>query len=725
MILEGEWTVTGDSSMLGMMEAIRDVVEFLRRMGVVISKDASRRVVLSIDSQLEGQGCRISIRKDRIDLTGNNMAAIWSGVVYVQKHMAIRGGPILTEGETDPKPLFGKRISQPPYGASHLVPHLTEEYLSDDAFRMLVHQGINGMLVYGDWLFYVRNERFPELNHPDYELNITMLREAAQRAKRYGVKLYYVPVGPKLAYDHPLFLRRPDIRGAKLLKGMNSDSKRVYALCTSHEEVLAFHGEVMGELVNQVPDLGGLVLIVGGEAFKHCYMRADRQGLENHIPTNCCRCKARNPEETVTGLVSAVSRAVHESNSEVEVIVWEYSAHLWTKDPNGMELIRELPQDVRLLTTLDKGQWVQKDGYRKHIWDYSVEYAGPADRVLEQLDLAKQRKLQVYIKTETAIGLECIQFPYMPALQRLADKWDRLKQLQPAGVIQSWFFFGMWGSRAEELGWWADWRSDLDSTEVITLMASRDFGRYGPRMIRVWEKMSTAVAHLPYIGAYFQGPQFLGPAHPLYFDEPEDDIHLYKGCWFLPEHEETFSRTVLETWHPLALTELPSMPNGMEVPAHIYAWEIVFREYEIVVSLAQEALLSLEQIAEELRQSRSEDDGSALLLQAVSEELIITEAIFRTFLSTLHTLRFLHLKRGLAASNEVERASKLQQMAAIAENELVNALAALPLYEGTPWLDLQDRFEDGIFPSSLVLIRIKIASLKKQLKQAAYKDLKR
>jgi hypothetical protein len=54
------------------------------------------------------------------------------------------------------------------------------------------------------------------LNHPDADKYLATLRETTERAASYGVKLYFVAVSPKLAADHPLFKKRPGMRGARL-----------------------------------------------------------------------------------------------------------------------------------------------------------------------------------------------------------------------------------------------------------------------------------------------------------------------------------------------------------------------------------------------------------------------------------------------------------------------------------------------------------------------------
>lgn len=701
--LAGSWQIAADLYVPGMREAVDDLKHFLRLLGVELdSSDSPRRIAFKLDDRIDHQAFRLEAQENGIEIRAKNMQGIWSGLVNLEKEMAIRNAAVLPAGVIERKPAWGVQISQAPYGASFLVPHLSSEYLSDDSFRLLAHYGVNGMQIYGDMLCYVKSELFPELNHPDCDLHLLMLRDAAQRAKKFGIQLYWVPIGPKLREEHPLFERRPDVRGAKVAGKASGAEQPLYSLCSSHPDVLRFHGEVMANLVTDAPDLGGLILIIGGEAYKHCFMRADRTGLQPGEKTNCPTCRGIHPETVVTRFVAATADAVRRANSQTEVMVWEYSAHHWTSDADQLELIKRLPEGTSLLTTLDKGQILQKAGYKKDIWDYSVEYAGPCDRVLLQTEVAKRRGLPYVLKLETAIGLECVNIPYMPSLANTFEKWKNAAALGPKGVFQSWCFFGMWGSRAEEIGWWASWRPEWSSEQVLDHIAARDFGTYAPLMKTVWEKMGESASHLPYIGSYYRGPEFLGPGHPLYFTDPDPSElpDVYKGSIYMQEMYETFSRDMIDERKPLLRANLECR---MESDDGSDKAVVAIAEYEQAVRLAKEAF--------ELLQAAGEPEDPAIRV-AMREERQLVEAIWRLFASTLHTLQFLYHKRRYKEDRDE---AALQRMKEIAGRELVNAREARPLYVEAPWLDVCDRTEGGDFPSTVAMIDCKIALLEREL----------
>lgn len=739
--LSGSWSVSVESVSPGLREAADDLLEFLRLSGIGTSDpvpglqsgdrisnpasgelswdresepasrrisgdrasdSASGRITLRIDGSLPAGSFHRSVGASGVQLSAADMRGIWAGVVYTERELAVRGEPVLPVGDLVRQPSWRMQISQAPFGSNYLVPDLSQEYLSDDAFRLLAHYGVNGMTIYGDWLLYVKSETYPELNCPDYDHNIAVLRDAAERAIKYGVQLFYVPVSPKLAYDHPLFRRVPEARGAKIHPGLKKDAKPIHNLCSSHDETLAFHGEVLANLFKEVPQLGGLGLIIGGESYYHCYMRPDKSGLPAGQKTNCPRCAAFTAEDTVNGLLKATAEAVHRERPDVPVMAWPYSAFIWSEDPAQLGLLERMDEQVSLLNTIDKDQWAQKEGYRKLIWDYSIDYTGPADNLLKQSDILNSRGMKLFVKTETALGLECIQYPYFPSLQRLADKWRNVASMKPSGVLQSWMFYGMFGSRAEELGWWASWHPEKPAEEAIAAMASRDFGELGPAMIRVWERFSEAASRFPYIPTYFTGPEFIGPAHPLFFgDEPEKRDEFQALLYFLQENEETFSRTVSEIKHSLVMEQIPySRIRGILKADDEEAYFTVFMsEFERALAAAKEAMDILAALPE---------PSDETLRTALAEEQQLCELIYRTFQSTVNTFTFLSAKEN----------GNTARMLEIAESELDNAKNARRLFVESPWLDLALRV-DGKYPSSLRMIDAKIAIMEEEVKRAA------
>ena len=88
------------------------------------------------------------------------------GWVHLENQMRSSGGPILRSGETAREPAWPVQIGPPSWGSNYAVPDLSSEFVGDDVFRSLAHQGASGMFIYGEWLLYAKASRFKELDHP-------------------------------------------------------------------------------------------------------------------------------------------------------------------------------------------------------------------------------------------------------------------------------------------------------------------------------------------------------------------------------------------------------------------------------------------------------------------------------------------------------------------------------------------------------------------------------
>jgi hypothetical protein len=115
--------------------AAEDLRDFLVRMGVSVSPLATGEIRLQSDSGVEPGSFSLTVEIGRISVNAVDAAGLWAGVVYLEKEMGVRCAPIVPFGRTSRQPLWRMQIGQAPYGANFLVPDLSPEYLSDDAFR--------------------------------------------------------------------------------------------------------------------------------------------------------------------------------------------------------------------------------------------------------------------------------------------------------------------------------------------------------------------------------------------------------------------------------------------------------------------------------------------------------------------------------------------------------------------------------------------------------------
>lgn len=666
-----------------------DLADFFARMDAAVAPDAACRVSTALDPALGARNCRLQITPEAIAITGGDLAGLWAGVAWLEWEMRTRRGPVLPVGVIEHRAAWPVQISQGPWGGNYSVPDFAPEYLGDDAFRLYAHFGVNNMMIYGDLLCYADGDLLPELNHPDATRHLEVLADAARRAVAYGVQFSYVVVGPKLRPDHPVFINHPTTLGS----GIDFGSGAIHCLCSSDEEVLAWYDETFTRLFTTAPELAGLTLIVGGESMYHCRMW---QGHGERF-FGCPRCMELTQEDAIAGLLTRIRATITAVKPTAYVAAWAYNVWGWDH-PDREAFVRSLPPGVAFYHHIDKDQYDRKDGYTKHIWDYSVDYTGPSDDMLRLALIARDQGNALFVKTETGIGLEVFQFPYVPGMQRLAEKWQHVRDLAPAGVQQSWLFFGMCGSRAEELGFWAAYRPDMLPDAYLRAMAVRDFGpAVANAAVAAWSHVSDALGHIPVLICgpnYYVGPSFLGPAHPLVpaADSPVPeafDAYLY----YLQENEETFSHKTIDVARQcLAMRALPATAEslGLIPDDGSDGWAIVVREYTAAADAARAAWTLLRDAA-----PRAATPTDARNLR---EETDLTELLYRTFYACENTIRFLLARRD-------GDGAEMRRLAAL---ERANAAAAIPIYQSSPWLDLAVR-TDGAFTPCAEMLRAKIA----------------
>jgi hypothetical protein len=708
--LNEPWQIKIHGLESNLQELIKDFTTFLEIMNVALSDNAQNEIIFDLYTPIQDgiqnllPSYKIEISTSKILISSSSVTGLWLGVVELEQEMRIRRGPFLPKGIIKRTSLWQCQISQAPYGANFLVPDLSPEFLSNDVFRLLIHFGITGMFIYGDMLCYAHNDHFSELEMPSYLQNIAMLKDASERASLFGIKLYYVVVSPKLAENHLLFQHFPEMRGA-LMEGVLG-KQNIHNLCSSSEKSLQFHAEYMENLFHEVPLLGGVILIIGGESYYHCYMNpAKIAPYTSSRRTNCASCVKKSPEEIVSHFVSVTANAVHRVQPNALVMAWPYSASKWSKEPNQIEFIKLLPktQYLGLLSEIDKDQLYKKKGYSKMIWDYSVDFTGPSDRIVAQTQACKKREIPYFIKSETAFGLEFIHLPYVPCLYRSAEKWKHVRDLHPNGVLQAWMFFGMWGSRSEELGWWIVWHPEYSIDEILNKIATRDFGLNAPLFLNAWQKISEAVGHIPWIPPYYVGPEFLGPAHPLI---PARNFKLpdaFTGAlMYQLEREESTSTGIWQKKNSLVHDDFNRILYGFITEDIENAPQIFIEEYHQASVLAGQAFQEIASLKDELINNPS-SKLSSREIRILEEEIIIIEFFYRTLLTCYHTYKFLWLRDSVEWDNDKTAEMELYK---VVELELRNLDDAIILYEKAPFLDLQYRY-DGKFASSLVMIQEK------------------
>ncbi|HEY3415930.1 MAG TPA: hypothetical protein VGM23_03505, partial [Armatimonadota bacterium] len=392
--------------------------------------------------------------------------------------------------------------------------------------------------------------------------------------------------------DSPLFTSLPELKGA-----LTWASRHV--VCSSSELTARIYGDALKSIMREVPGVKGVVAIVGGECLTHCFCRPFPRLSSG---TNCPQCGGQDPYLVTSRFINRIAACMWEEFPRVVCIVWTYGAQFWSNDLVQEPLIRLLDPRMSFMGTYDKDGWIEVDGIRTAVFDYSISYDGPPEAYCAQRDLARERGLPFFVKTESNISIElmCMQ-PYIPVLARWQQRWQGIAAEQPQGWLANWRFTGLVATLADEVGYRESWRGDAG--DPLELMATRVAGAGKDACLAAWRQLSDAIGELKFcVGLsgfpYWRGPLYLGPAHPLLLHS-EEGLRLPDSfCPLPPGAGEMFKGDELLKLPrvPLFFDDLRwTLPLGTErversLEAVCAGWEDGLARYRQAVAQAEPAL---------------------------------------------------------------------------------------------------------------------------------------
>ncbi|MHC4799954.1 MAG: hypothetical protein ACYTF1_25235, partial [Planctomycetota bacterium] len=403
-------------------------------------------------------------------------------------------------------------------------------------YRDIVFLGYNATFVVGGDLFALSTSKaIGELvSRQNPRLHVA-LGNTFKAARRYGLKTYsHIHTRNKLSKNDPIFKAHPEISGS-----LTFSTDGLYNLCTEHPLVRRYLTESVEGIFRTVPQLDGIVLIVGGEGFYHCFTRP--YGVKKGH-TNCPRCEALGPDTVVANLCNYLTQAARKINPQAEVIAWPYSAGIyWSADMPQTGLINKLKPGMGILTEIAKDEKIPKaDGITKFTADYSIDLIGPGDRAKQQVKLCKAAGIPIYMKSEPEVAFEASGLPHIPCM----DRWvDRAEALASCGADGAWVNSGFSRFKATtpaELNKFFWWEPVVDKEIFLEQFAKRIAGsKAGSHLRKAWKYVSQAIGFSPEYCPYFRGAHYVGPAHPMCADpKAELPAEFYGQFTFYAEHTD-------------------------------------------------------------------------------------------------------------------------------------------------------------------------------------------
>ena len=344
----------------------------------------------------------IRVTSDRVQVMGRDPAGLRDGIVHLIDLMALRQAPYLQVGEQVYTPRVPVRLTWLPAPTEYCV-----------------LMGYNAITTWSGSLYAVsRSDAIPELTARRVDGQMEALVESVRQAKRYGLKAYvHLATMEKFPANDPVLAAHPELRGTVTWKEDGD-----YTICTEHPLVQQYLMESIEGIFEAVPELDGIIIIIGGEGFYHCFMRP--YGVEKGH-TNCPRCEALGPDVVVANLCNNLATAARKHNPQATVFAWPYSAaHVWSSDVPHSGFIRGLKPGTGVLTEMVKDEIIEKPwGVQKALWDYSIDMIGPGQRAqVPGPSLCREAGIPICVLSMAEGAFEASLLPGIPCMDRWMDR---------------------------------------------------------------------------------------------------------------------------------------------------------------------------------------------------------------------------------------------------------------------------------------------------------------
>ncbi|NUP98756.1 MAG: hypothetical protein HUU35_02750 [Armatimonadetes bacterium] len=621
----------------------------------------------------------LRVRPDGIEVVGAGPAGVLQGVFYLESLMRERGGAVVAVGEQRRAPLFKHRIHRSPFSTFYIeelsgydgppldvkwyspnmdYPGFREEdagpdmFYHDNLLLRLAEHGFNGIWIRGALSLFSKVEVFPEFG-ADSDRILAELRRLRERAGRYGLKVFiYLNEPMGMRRDHPFWQAHPEAQGGP------SPYEPMMCLCTSTPEVRSYLREGCRYLFEQVPGLAGAVLISASEFPHHCYSHTlrpeDPEERRKQVEAGklCPRCADRLPQEVVADTVNLINEGVKAGNPEAEVIAWNWSWNRYEPDPQRGVLER-LASDVIVMGDYERGQPTEACGFEYLNDEYSIKVVGPSPRFTGVADFQRERQLPTYARIQIGTTHENPVVPYLPTPQKIAQKYQTLRETGVTGIMSCWNFGNM-PSLGTEVASVFLWDPQPTVEEGLRSLAARRYGEaVADQVVAAWDSLSRAHDCFPSsIPVMYHGPLSRGPAFLFVFDQIDQK---FPNSWLFDE----------------------------DIRGDRLDWTAPFTPEQVLTCYRAEAEALAEGVGlleKALAQTSGADRERLALDYGVAKFHRIQT------LSSAHVLDFLLTRNAWYAAPEADKPPLLERIEAICRAELDNCAEALPLLDADPRL---------------------------------------
>jgi len=673
LVAKGECCFDSGLTLTGALPSEGDVLEtaredfatFFQKQNLKGKEPVACRLVYV--NTLAAEEHEIQVSDEGVEVRAGDTEGIRRALFWIQDEMLKRGGPFLPKGAHRRQAVIRTRISRCFFGPINRPPAHRDEledavnYYPDPYLNRLAHDGVNVLWITIKFRDTVPSKLFPEIA-PNGARRLAKLRDTVKRCARYGIRVYVFCIEPdSLTLDSPLLVRHPELKGHVI------DFRA--AFCVSSKLGKSYLVEAAQTLFENVPGLGGMILIPVGERFTQCSSIAQPESGTTEERCNCRRCSRREPQDVLYDTLAALRRGMNAASPEAELISWPYGQLIMWGEDLTVRAAGNVPKGVILQHNFETGGSVRQLGKERALWDYWLSVVGPSDAFAEAARTALANGSRVSAKLQVGCSHEDATVPFMPVPGLLYSKYQRMHELGVSSVMQSWYFGNYPSLMTRAAGLLSFSPLARSEKEFLHDLAAHTWGGLAGGAVDAWMRFRRAYEQYP--AAHLFG----------YYGPVQDGL-----TW--PLHLIPRNRSLAPTW------KLGYPPSG-----------------DFLADCLSSAFTLAEAATQCARMSQGWNVGLRSLLKAYGKspktpaqqvEWNVARAIGLQFENAAEVLEFYQLRERLAELTGPEAINVLDAMSAIVHRETKRRRQMIRLCEQEPTLGFHSEAEGFKFNPALI-----------------------
>ena len=299
------------------------------------------------------------------------------------------------------------------------------EIISEEELQAYAASGVNGLWI-GATLRDLCYYPFSIKKDKKYLLRRENLNKFIETAKAYGIKIYLYLNEPRGIHLNELNPKYDHLKGR-----VETDT---VALCVANKEVQDYLYKATKELIDNVPNIEGIITITSSENLTHC----------KHVPGSECKaCQNYRPYELASLINNIMYKAISDSNSNTRLIanLWgwaPYCDYLPNEAQMGIDL---LDQNIEIMCVSEFGTH-KKNGQFFEVGEYSLSNAEPCIETIELLNYAHKKNHKILAKIQVNNSWEMSIVPYIPCFENVFNHLEKLRKIGANDYMLSWTLGG-------------------------------------------------------------------------------------------------------------------------------------------------------------------------------------------------------------------------------------------------------------------------------------------